>query len=62
MWLSDVGDSFSGALKPLRLVDGLIQYPGNEAYMFKRRDDGSWIRRKAYRCSIMYYEDERMMR
>ena len=43
MWLSDVGDSFSGALKPLRLVDGLIQYPGNEAYMFKRRDDGSWM-------------------
>ena len=43
LWLSDVGDSFSGALKPLRLVEGKIQYPGNEAYMFKRREDDSWM-------------------
>ena len=43
LWLSDVGDSFSGALKPLRLVEGVVQYPGNEAYMLKKRDDGSWM-------------------
>ena len=43
LWLSDVGDSFSGALKPLRLLDGITQYPGNEAYMLKKREDGSWM-------------------
>ncbi len=43
LWLSDVGDSFSGALKPLKLVEGIVQYPGNEAYMFKKREDGSWM-------------------
>ena len=43
LWLSDVGDSFSGALKPLRLADGVVQYPGNETYMLKKREDGSWM-------------------
>ena len=43
VWLSDVGDSFSEALKPLRLVDGVVQYPGNEAYLLKKREDGSWM-------------------
>ena len=42
-WLSDVGDSFSGALCPLQLVDGAEQHPGNEAYLLKKREDGSWM-------------------
>ena len=43
LWLSDVGDSFSEALKPLRLADGVVQHPGNEAYLLKKREDGSWM-------------------
>lgn len=43
MWLSDVGDSFSSSLKPLRLLDGVIQKPGNEAYLLRKREDGSWM-------------------
>ncbi len=43
MWLSDVGDSFSSSLKPLRLLDGVVQYPGNEAYLLRKREDGSWM-------------------
>ena len=43
MWLSDVGDSFSGALKPLLLQEHRIQYPGNEPYQLEKREDGSWM-------------------
>lgn len=43
MWFSDVGDSFSGALKPLLLCEDVVQYPGNEPYYFKKREDGSWM-------------------
>lgn len=43
VWLSDVGDSFSGAMKPLRLQEDIIQYPGNEAYRLHKREDGSWM-------------------
>lgn len=43
MWLSDVGDSFSSSLKPLRILDGVVQYPGNEAYLLRKREDGSWM-------------------
>lgn len=43
VWLSDVGDSFSGALRPLQLLDGVVQVPGNEAYLLKKREDGSWM-------------------
>ena len=42
-WLSDVGDSFSGALQPLILVENLEQHPGNEAYLLKKQEDGSWM-------------------
>lgn len=43
LWLSDVGDSFSDSLKPLRLVEGVVQHPGSEAYLLKKRQDGSWM-------------------
>lgn len=43
VWLSDVGDSFSGSLEPLLLIEGIEQYPGNEAYLLKKRADGSWM-------------------
>lgn len=43
VWLSDVGDSFSGALEPLILAEGIEQHPGNEAYLLKKREDGSWM-------------------
>ena len=42
-WLSDVGDSFSGSLRPLLLREGIVQYPGNEAYLLEKREDGSWM-------------------
>ena len=42
-WLSDVGDSFSGALKPLLLQGGLEQHPGNEAYLLNRMENGEWM-------------------
>lgn len=40
-WLCDVGDSFSGALKPLRLEEGTVQCPGGERYRLEKREDGS---------------------
>lgn len=43
IWLTDVGDSFSGALKPLLLIDGVVQYPGHEAYLLKKQPDGAWM-------------------
>ena len=43
MWLADAGDSFSSSLKPLRILDGVVQYPGNEAYLLRKREDGSWM-------------------
>ena len=43
VWLSDVGDSFSGALQPLILAEDIVQHPGNEAYLLKKREDGSWM-------------------
>lgn len=42
-WLSDVGDSFSSSLKPMRLLDGVVQKSGNEAYLLQKREDGSWM-------------------
>ena len=43
VWLSDVGDSFSGALEPLLLQEDTEQYRGNEGYCLKKREDGSWM-------------------
>ena len=43
VWLFDVGDSFSGALQPLILAEDIVQHPGNEAYLLKKREDGSWM-------------------
>lgn len=43
VWLSDVGDSFSGALEPLLLTEDIEQHPGKEAYLLKKREDGSWM-------------------
>ncbi len=42
-WLADVGDSFSGALMPLLLSENVEQHPGNEAYLLRKREDGSWM-------------------
>lgn len=42
-WLCDPGDSFSGALKPLRLEEGTVQHPGGEAYRLEKQEDGSWM-------------------
>lgn len=42
-WLSDVGDSFSGALQPLLLKEDIEQHLGNETYLLRKREDGSWM-------------------
>lgn len=43
VWLSDVGDSFSGALQPLLLTEDIEQHLGKETYLLKKRADGSWM-------------------
>lgn len=43
LWLSDVGDSFSGALEPLLLQESTEQRRGNEVYCLKKREDNSWM-------------------
>ena len=43
VWLSDVGDSFSGAQEPLLLQENTDQHRGNEVYCLKKREDGSWM-------------------
>lgn len=43
MWLTDVGDSFSGALEPLLLQENTEQHRGNEVYCLKKNEDGSWM-------------------
>ena len=43
VWLSDVGDSFSGALEPLLLQADTEQHRGSEVYRLEKREDGSWM-------------------